>query len=88
MTTREVPIPIERVFEVLLSYAASDVQLRLHIENAQRQTLAEVQTVRIDELEDEIRRRLDEESVQAEDVVPELAAVEDDEPNEVDEGSS
>ena len=74
MTTRDFEIPIERVFEILVSYSADDVQLRLHLSNAQRQTLAEVQLLRITELENELRVRLEQDANEGD---PELAAVPD-----------
>ena len=77
MAAREFEVPIERVFEVLLGAAADDVPLRLHIENAQRQVLAEVQLVRIEALESELRVRLEADAVER-DQDAELAAVPDD----------
>ena len=62
----EVNIELERIYEILRAYAISDDVLRLHMDNAERQASVEAQGVtietqasRIEELESEIRRRLD-----------------------------
>ena len=77
-------VQIERVYEILAGFAAEDIQLRLHMANAQRQALAEAQGARIDELEGELRIRLEAEGAAA---TPDLEAVPNEpEPEESDDG--
>lgn len=53
-------VSIEAIYAILTAAATGDTRLRLHLENAERQALAEAQAARIEELETELRTRIDE----------------------------
>ena len=53
-----IQITIEAIYAILTAAAAGDKRLRLHLENAERQALAEAQAARIEELEAELRERI------------------------------
>ena len=51
-------VTIETIYAILTAASAGDKRLRLHLENAERQAIAEAQAARIEELEAELRDRI------------------------------